>query len=199
MSLRNCPNTSQVVIHSSATNSNKSPSVAPIVATKASRSASDRNFATGDSTAPPACTFIHTRPLAPIFFARSVSASSLLRPYAAASGYVAASTRIPLMDCAPEKALNSVEANSCVSSTNSIPNRRSGLSTPKRSIASRHVMRSIVGGFSPVTASAAAVTARPMNSRTSSCETKDISASSCMNSYWRSARKSSSRKHFAIW
>ena len=75
----------------------------------------------------------------------------------------------------------------------------SGLSTPKRSIASCHVIRSIGGGRSPVTASAAASTASLMASSTSSWDTKLISASSCMNSYWRSARRSSSRKQRAIW
>ena len=170
-----------------------------MVDTNEMRSASERNFATGDSTAESAPTFIQTRPLAPIFFARSVKASSLLRPYDAASGYVAASTQMPLMDSAPANALNSVDEKSGVNSTNSIPKRRSGLSLPNRSIASRHVIRSIVGGASPVTAVAAATTARPMNSRTSSCDTNDISASNCMNSYWRSARRSSSRRHFAIW
>ena len=45
-----------------------------------------------------------------------------------------------------------------------MPNRRSGLSTPKRFIASCHVMRSIVDGRSPVTASAASSTASLMNS-----------------------------------
>ena len=183
MSLRNVPKTSHVVIHSSATRRIKSPSTAPIVETNAIRSASDKNLATGDSTAESAPTFIHTRPFAPIFFARSVRASSLLRPYAAASGYVAASTRMPLMHSAPANALNSVAEKSGVNSTNSIPKRKSGLSIPKRSIASRHVIRSMVGGASPVTAVAAATTARPMNSRTSSWDTNDISASNCMNSY----------------
>ena len=51
---------------------------------RAACSVSDRNLATGDSSAPSAATFIHTRPLAPICLAVSVSPSSLLRPYSSA-------------------------------------------------------------------------------------------------------------------
>ena len=52
---------------------------------------------------------------------------------------------------------------------------------------------------SPVTASAASSTDSEMAASTSSWSTKLISASSCMNSYWRSARRSSSRRQRAIW
>ena len=52
-----------------------------------------RNLATGDSSAPSAPTFSHTRPLAPSCLARSVSPSSLLRPYSSASP----GTRMPLI------------------------------------------------------------------------------------------------------
>lgn len=199
MSLRNCPSTVQVVDHSSATSSSKSPALAPSADTSADFSESERNFATGESSAPASPTFIHTRPLAPSCLARSVSWSSLLRPIAAASGYVAASTRRPLMHPAEANALNPVPANTAVSSTSSIPKRRSGLSDPKRFIASCHVMRSIGGGVVPVAARAAAITAREIASSTSSLSTKLISASSCVNSYCRSARRSSSRKQRAIW
>ncbi len=161
MSLRSWPSTSQDVDHSSATISMRSPSPAPMAPTSADFSSAERNLATGDSSSAP-FTLIHTSPLAPSFFALSVSASSLLRPDAAASGYSDARTQMPLIDPAPAKALNSVPAKTCVSSVSSRPKRRSGLSTPYRSIASRHVMRSISGGRSPVTASAAATTARPM-------------------------------------
>ena len=103
-------------------------------------------MATGDSNDPSAATFSHTRPLAPSDLARSVSLSSWLRPYSPA----APGTRMPLIAAAPANALNSVAPNTSVSSTSSRPKRRSGLSTPKRSIASCHVMRSISGGRSPV-------------------------------------------------
>ncbi len=51
---------------------------------------------------------------------------------------------MPLIDAAEANALNSVPAKASVSSTSSMPKRRSGLSTPKRSIASCQVIRSIV-------------------------------------------------------
>ena len=155
----------------------------------------ERNLATGDSNDPSAVALSHTRPLAPSDLARSVSLSSWLRPYSAAAPL----TLMPLIDAAEANALNSVPAKASVSSTSSIPKRRSGLSTPKRSIASCHVIRSIVGGRSPVAASAAASTASEIAASTSSWPAKLISASSCMNSYWRSARRSSSRRHRAIW
>jgi hypothetical protein len=65
-----------------------------------------------------------------------------------------------------------------------MPKRKSGLSTPNRSIASCHVMRGMTSGRSPTVASAASSTASLMASSTSSWSTKLISASSCMNSYW---------------
>ena len=199
MSLRNCPNTSHVVAHSSATIKIRSPCTAPVDSSNAAFSASDKNLATGESNTKSAPTFIQTKPLAPIFLARSVNASSLFLPEAAASGYVSASTQIALIDCAPAKALNSVALKTDVTSTSFISKRRSGLSTPYCSIASRHVIRSICGGACPVAAVAAAVTAAPIADKTSSWLTKDISASNCMNSYWRSARRSSSRRQRAIW
>ena len=77
--------------------------------------------------------------------ARSVSLSSWLRPYSTA----APGTRMPLIASAPANALNSVAAKTSVSSTSSRPKRRSGLSTPKRFIASCHVIRSIGCGPLP--------------------------------------------------
>ena len=38
-----------------------------------------------------------------------------------------------------------------------------------------------------------------MTLKTSSISTNDISRSSCVNSGWRSARRSSSRRQLAIW
>ena len=167
MSLRNCPRTSQVVSHSSATINMRSPGTAPKRSQSAALSVAEMNFATGDSNVLPSATRSHTKPFAPTCFARSVSASSLPLPDAACSGYVAASTRIPLIDAAVEKALNSVAAKISVSSCNSSPKRRSGLSTPNLFIASCQVICSIGGTATPVAASAAAVTALPIAARTS--------------------------------
>ena len=94
----------------------------------------------------------------------------------------------------------SVPANTAVSSTNSMPKRTSGLSEPKRSAASSQVIIAIgVDGRSPVAASVAAATASEMKPSTSSWSTNDASASSWVNSNWRSARRSSSRANRAIW
>ena len=57
----------------------------------------------------------------------------------------------------------------------------------------------IAAGRVPVTASDAASTASLITPITSSASAKLISASSCMNSYCRSARRSSSRRQRAIW
>ena len=80
-----------------------------------------------------------------------------------------------------------------------MPKRRSGLSVPKRSSASAQVMRSIGGGRSPVAASAASSTASDTKAITSSWVAKEHSMSSWVNSNWRSARRSSSRRQRAIW
>ncbi len=86
-----------------------------------------------------------------------------------------------------------VSAKYSVSSTSSMPNRRSGLSEPNRRIASAKVMC----GISPISwptvpAHSARMTSSPTVS-TSDCSTKLISMSSWVNSGWRSLRKSSSR------
>ncbi len=75
----------------------------------------------------------------------------------------------------------------------------SGLSTPNRSIDSCHVMRRNAGARSPRTDSTAVCTASVTTAITSSASAKLISMSYCMNSNWRSARGSSSRRHRAIW
>src|SRR5205085_2019176 len=51
----------------------------------------------------------------------------------------------------------------------------------------------------PSASSHSAVTSSSTSARKSSCETKDISRSICVNSGCRSSRRSSSRKHFTIW
>ena len=97
------------------------------------------------------------------------------------------------------KARTSVLAKIPESSTSSMPKRRSGLSVPKRSIASVHVICSIGPGRSPVAASAASSTASLTKASTSAWFTNDASMSSWVNSNWRSARRSSSRMQRAIW
>ena len=81
-------------------------------------------------------------------------------------------------------ALKPVSAKTSVSSTSSMPKRTSGLSEPKRSMASRQVMRGISASCSPVTSATTAATAAVIAASTSSWLAKLISASSWVNSNW---------------
>ena len=84
-------------------------------------------------------------------------------------------------------------------SNNSNPKRVSGLSEPNLSIASCQGIW-INGGFTSTPAALKVSTIKPSTHLiTSCCSTKDISRSIWVNSGCLSARKSSSRKHFAIW
>ena len=177
---------------SSATMRIRSPTSASIAVARADCSSSVRNLATGELR-PSSVTFIHTRPFAPHDRHWSVISSSRLRDVSAPPG-----TRMPFTHGA-WNARNSVAANTSVNSTSSILNRMSGLSVPNRSMASSHDIRGISPRRSPVIASAADATVCEMNASTSSWETKLASASSCMNSNWRSALRSSSRRQRAIW
>ena len=81
-----------------------------------------------------------------------------------------------------------------------MPKRRSGLSEPYFSIASIHGMRRSGSRKSrPSTSWNMCLAHRSKTSSTSSCSTNDISQSICVNSGWRSARRSSSRKQRTIW
>ncbi|MCY1228614.1 hypothetical protein D9M72_409390 [compost metagenome] len=87
-----------------------------------------------------------------------------------------------------------------VSSVNSSLTRRSGLSEPKRAMASRNSITGKVASRS--TSMAFLNTVRIMSSNRSriSCSVRnEVSQSICVNSGWRSARRSSSRKHLVIW
>ena len=68
-SSRKAPNTDCTIERFPATIRIRSPATAPRSSTIASCSASERNFATGDSSTPPSRTRIHTRPCAPNDFA----------------------------------------------------------------------------------------------------------------------------------
>jgi hypothetical protein len=106
----------------------------------------------------------------------------------------------PPASTAPRKTLNSDAFAHSSTPTSSSPNRMSGLSTPKRSIASLQAMRGNGVGSSTWSASRnVSASARSQAAKTSSSSTKDISMSSCVNSGWRSARRSSSRKQRATW
>ena len=108
------------------------------------------------------------------------------------------SSTIALTHGAPN-AFTSVPSKTADRSINSMPNRVSGLSVPYRSMASAQVIRGTGSGRSSVTASAASRTASDTNPRMSSWVTKEASTSNWENSNCRSARRSSSRRHRAIW
>ena len=87
-------------------------------------------------------------------------------------------------------------------SNSSIAKRRSGLSEPKRSIASSY--SNTGNGISRIGRSGAvalvtSMTMCSMKAITVASSTKLISRSSWVNSGWRSPRRSSSRKQRAIW
>ena len=85
-------------------------------------------------------TLIQARPLAPYMLTYLVYSSICLRDSAAPPGTLSAATR-PLGSLAgPANTLNSMSCNKSATSTNSIGIRRSGLSEPKRFMASAYVI-----------------------------------------------------------
>ncbi|MNR19307.1 hypothetical protein D3C85_1360920 [compost metagenome] len=98
------------------------------------------------------------------------------------------------------KTLNSTDFMTSVKSVKASLTRMSGLSEPYRPIASA---KSITGnGFGRSMSSVFLKTTRIMSSNRSriSCSVRnEVSQSICVNSGWRSARRSSSRKHLVIW
>ena len=87
-----------------------------------------------------------------------------------------------------------------ISATSTISNglRKSGLSEPKRRIASCQVITGNLPKSTPIISCHKPCTIRSIISRTSGAVKKEVSTSIWVNSGWRSARKSSSRKHFTI-
>ena len=199
MAVRSVPSTVHAVVYASETTRTRSPGSAFVRSSRRTASSSDRWRASGPSSpgpgpAPPLSTTRNqASPAAPAFLACAVSSSSLER------GRTAPSCTTIAFVAGDEKALTSVRSKTGVRSTSSMPKRRSGLSVPKRSSASAHVMRSIGGGRSPVAASAASSTTSATKPITSSWLAKEHSMSSCVNSNCRSARRSSSRRQRAIW
>ena len=79
-----------------------------------------------------------------------------------------------------------------------MPGRTSGLSDPYFAIASSYGIRGNgVSMLRPITAKMSRINGSMM-SNTRSGRANAISTSTCVNSGWRSALRSSSRKHFTI-
>ena len=138
----------------------------------------------------------YTNPFAPTCgrFTKSVSSSSCLRVYEAQPG-----TQIPPIYSALLNTAKSLVRARRVRSANFIPKRISGLSQPYCSIASCHVIRGNAGISIPLISLKRWRIISSKIPSTSSRSTNDISQSIWVNSGWRSARRSSSRKHFTIW
>ena len=155
-------------------------------------------LATGPVHDSEASSLSQTRPFAPASIAIAVRPSrSFLENFSAAP-----ETRIPRI-LPPEstallKTRKSLSFACAVRSTISRPNRMSGASCPNRSMHSFQVYCGNGRGISKSRMSFAVLTTRLSITLVTSCaSTNDISTSSCVNSGCRSARKSSSRKHFA--
>jgi hypothetical protein len=104
------------------------------------------------------------------------------------------------MLAAPEKTLKSTSFITSVRSVNSIFTRMSGLSEPYLPIASEKFITG--NGFGRSMSSVFLKILRIMSSNRSriSCSFRnEVSQSIWVNSGWRSARRSSSRKHLVIW
>ena len=100
---------------------------ADLLADTAADSSAPRNFATGESNV---AVVGDLQPDEALGAERLGPVGQLVELVAADSRRPRRARRIALMAAAPAKALNSVAANTSVSSTSSMPKRRSGLSTP---------------------------------------------------------------------
>ena len=192
-SSRSRPSTCRTTGRASATSSTRSPGSAASADRTPASSASDRNLATGLSS-PWSVTRIHTRPLAPHRLAASVRSSSRLREKSPAPG-----TRMPFTVW-PANALNPVVGED-VGQLDQLH------AEPHIGLVGAVALHGLVPGHA---GDVAAPRRRPprrwrsapradTNASTSSWPTKLASTSSWVNSNWRSARRSSSRRHRAIW
>ena len=197
-SSRSWPSTSQAVRHSSATTRTRSPAPRPVAATMPARSASESTLSSGEVEGRPAPSRCHLEP-------GQTLGAELLGPLDEGVEPVAAERGAVRRRAAPSRTGRRRPGPRCrrtpsPRSTSSMPKRRSGLSVPKRSMASCHVMR-LDGRRALAHRRLGGVERRPRRRRpcTSSWVTNDASMSSWVNSNWRSARRSSSRRQRAIW
>ena len=177
-SRRTLPRTVLATITVSAPKRSRSPSSASKALFIEDFSSSVRNLAIGDCQ-PSAVIFTHARPFAPYVEASSVRPSISLRENVAHPLALMAFTSPPA-STAPEKTLKPHPLRRSVRSVNSRPNLVSGVSRPKRSMASLYVIRlkAPPSATSTESASLNRCTMRPsIISITSSESTKLISAS----------------------
>ena len=168
-------------------------SVSPAAGASASSSASDRNFAIGERRSPLSSRMTYASPFAPRSFASSSSVASSAREKVRG-------TRRYRTASAFAKTPNSDPRVASVASSSSSPNRRSGLSVPKRRSTSANVSRGHgVGISTPRHSRQMVANISSIEAKSASRSGKLISTSSWVISCTRSARRSSSRKQIAIW
>ena len=140
------------------------------------------NFAKEDLIVPSSCIATYARPFAPKSFAKSTSLSIFLRGIAPWPLALIPRT-LPPFSNAFLNTTNSQSFTTSDTSVNSIPNRISGLSEPKRSIASCHVILWI-GRETSIPRISLNILASNLSltSMTSSTSTNDNSISICVNS-----------------
>mmetsp|Transcript_22825 Transcript_22825/g.70934 ORF Transcript_22825/g.70934 Transcript_22825/m.70934 type:complete len:279 (-) Transcript_22825:561-1397(-) len=183
----------------------RSPSAAPAASSSLAVSSGENPSRIGlaASSSPPAATRAKARPLAPPLIASAATSPlggfrrefEILLP----SGTTHALTTPPSATH-PEKTLNPHPATAAETSLSSSAKRVSGLSQPYLPMASSYVMRGKgVGRSTPSTSLKIALTRSSCSARMVSWSANASSMSSCVNSGCRSARRSSSRKHLAIW
>ena len=159
-------------------------------------SASDRNFATGDSSTPPSRTRIHTRPAAPSDFARSVERVELR------ARHVALALDADALDRVGARERAELGAAEHVGELDELhPEPHVGLvgAVALHRLVPRHP-RDRRGRLARAAPPRPRRAPRPTPRRARLPGRRSvISTSSCMNSNWRSARRSSSRRQRAIW
>mmetsp|Transcript_13138 Transcript_13138/g.44488 ORF Transcript_13138/g.44488 Transcript_13138/m.44488 type:complete len:337 (+) Transcript_13138:356-1366(+) len=200
MALRILPMAVCVLSRGPAKTQMRSPSCASQAAAHCAKSAASKNFLADESNSrAPSLrlfTLTQTRPLAPM----ESEAASLSRAFTWAFDQVPAlGQEMPTTYSASSNTLKFLPLTTSVSSCSFIPNRRSGLSMPYWSMASCQVIRGKGGRSTPLVSLKSARIIDSKVRSTSSWVTKESSQSICVNSGCRSARSSSSRKHFTIW
>mmetsp|Transcript_24006 Transcript_24006/g.71211 ORF Transcript_24006/g.71211 Transcript_24006/m.71211 type:complete len:281 (-) Transcript_24006:12-854(-) len=183
--------------------SSRSPGFAPAAATTAAACASLRPSLIGlaASIVPPSPTRMNARPAAPAATASAATSPLGLRrllEMALPSGTRQQRT-VPPSSSAAEKTRKPHPRTASDRSDSSSPYRKSGLSLPYLSIASSYVMRRNGAWMSmPATFLNTAATSPSISVWICTSSINATSRSSCVNSGWRSARRSSSRKQRAI-
>ena len=196
---RSAPSTFHTILFLSAAKRSKSPGFPFIFATSASSSASVINLANDDLYVPSSLMHRLASPFAPQPFACSTSLSIFLRGIFACPSTLIPRTEPPFSR-APVNTPKPQSFTTSETSQSSIPKRVSGLSEPNLSIASCQGIR--LNGISTSTLTTSlkrCFNSLSFTSITSSISTNESSISACVNSGCLSARRSSSRKHRAIW